>query len=47
MNDDLWTEHCDICGKALDRLKNEDFYDEVRGIVTCAAHGSGHPAKGD
>lgn len=32
VNDDLWTERCDICGKALDRLKNEDFYDEVRGL---------------
>lgn len=46
MNDDLWTERCDICGKRLDRLKNEDFYDEARGMVTCAAHWSGNPEKG-
>lgn len=41
MSDDFWTARCDICGKLLNRLANEDFYDEARGIVTCAEHWKG------
>lgn len=31
-------ETCDICGKTLDQLKGEDFYDEASGQVYCAEH---------
>lgn len=47
VSDDLWTARCDICGKVLDCLAGEDFYDEARGIVTCAAHWRENPTKGD
>lgn len=44
---DEWIEHCDICGKQLDQLAGEDFYDEKRRMVTCAAHWKGGPEDDD
>lgn len=35
---DEFTEICDVCGKSLDQLKGEDFYDEPSGRVYCAEH---------
>lgn len=31
-------EWCDVCGARLDPSRDEDFYDETRGRVTCAEH---------
>lgn len=39
-DDWIWEPYptCDVCGKSLDPCTGEDFYDEARGTVTCAAH---------
>ena len=48
---DLWIEHCDVCGRRLNCWEGEDFYDEARGLVTCAEHWKGklrlRKAEGD
>jgi hypothetical protein len=36
MND--CTETCDVCGRTLDQMLGEDFYDEGSGHVYCSAH---------
>lgn len=38
MASDDWITYCDVCGVRLDQLAGEDFYDESRRRVTCAAH---------
>lgn len=32
------TETCDVCGRTLDQMLGEDFYDEGSGHVYCSTH---------